>query len=132
MVLLVADKKGYEALGPWIDAVRVRAGEQVAIVGIADVRAVPGFLRGKVRRKFAAGQARPILLDWEGEVLNRLDPEKGVPNAYLISASGGLLFQASGSASDANLKELQCRLESEVSAAGSSTADSRPAAGPRR
>lgn len=111
MVLLAADKKGYEVLAPWIKAVRDRAGRNTPVVGIADVRGVPGFLQAKVRRKFEARQKHPVLLDWDGDVLNLLNPEKGVPNAYLITASGQVVLHLSGEASAGKLEKLLKGLE---------------------
>lgn len=116
MVLLVADKKGHESLAPWIEAVREHAGHDVLIVGIADLRGVPGFLHGKVRRKFRTAQKHPILLDWNGAVLNRLEPEKGTPNAYLIGAGGNVLYRLHGEATAANVERLKERFEAISSA----------------
>jgi len=116
MVLLVADRKGHESLAPWIEAVRGHAGDDVLIVGIADLRGVPGFLHGKVRRKFRAAQKHPILLDWNGAVLNRLEPEKGTPNAYLIGADGNVLYRLHGEATAANVGRLRERIEALSSA----------------
>lgn len=110
MVLLVADRKGYEALTPWVEALRHPAGRDAAIVGIADVRGVPGFLRGKVRRKFQADQTYSILLDWDGDILNRLKPEKAIPNVFLISSEGKVLLQLSGEATAERLQRLRSHL----------------------
>lgn len=115
-VVLVADKEGYASLAPWIEAVRDHAGRDAHIVGIADLRGVPGFLHGKVRRKFRSGQRQPVLLAWNGELLDRLDPEKGVPNVYLISGEGNVVLHLRGPATAVNLEKLQRRLGSLSSA----------------
>ncbi|MCU0771560.1 MAG: glycosyltransferase [Verrucomicrobia bacterium] len=107
MVLLAADKKGYERLTPWIEAARERWSARASVVGVADMRGVPGVLRGMVRGKFRSAESYPVLLDWNGAVLGCLRPEKGVPNVYLIDAQGLVVLHASGEASDSELKRLE-------------------------
>jgi hypothetical protein len=106
-VLLAADKRGYQDLEPWIQAVRERFPKTANIVGVADVRGVPGLLRGKVRRRFASAENHAILLDWDGAVLAPLRPVKGVPNAYLLSAEGRVKLHLSGAVTPAKMDTLQ-------------------------
>jgi len=111
MVLLVADRKGYGSLAPWVKSARALAADESIVLGIADVRRVPAFLRGKVRRKFEEGQDYPILLDWHGDVLENLRPTRGVANTYLIRPDGHVVLHLSGEATDAKLKLLRSEIE---------------------
>ncbi len=110
VVLLAADRKGYEGLAPWIEASHQRWRERAGIVGVADLRAVPGFVQGKVRRKFRSGQGYPVLLDWDGAVLGRLRPEACVPKAFLLDTRGQGGASPFRQATDSKLAELQDRL----------------------
>ena len=125
MLLLAADKKAYPALEPWIETLRARWKGEVIIVGVADLRGVPRFLRNKVRNRFASAEAHPVLLDWEGDVLSVLQPSKSLPNAFLISAQGVLLLHLSGEATEAKLGTLQARLDALAGVGGTDEAQAR-------
>jgi hypothetical protein len=117
-VVFAADRKGYELLDPWITEARERWVSQATIIGVADLRPVPGFLRGKVKRAFQKGNDYPILLDWKGELLTQLDPEKHVPNIYLLDREGRVELRMSGQATTERLKEIQAALDAVPRIAG--------------
>lgn len=106
IVLLAADRKGYESLQPWIATVRQHLINQATILGVADLRSVPSFLKGRVARKFKSAQGYPILLDWDGDVLNQLDPVQRVPNIYLISPNGDVQMHLCGQATPERVQTL--------------------------
>jgi hypothetical protein len=68
--------------------------ERLRIVHLADVRGVPFFLKGSVRRKFPQGNASPILLDWKGKFAVAYRFAKDKANLLVFDQQGGLVFQA--------------------------------------
>ena len=76
------------------------------MVGVADVRGVPGFLRGRVKRVFREGLPHPVLLDWDGGVLGELGPKPGGPNVYLVGCDGRVLLGVAGEVSESKLNQV--------------------------
>lgn len=82
MVLLVADRKGYEELAPWVTAIRRQAAQWTLVVGVADVRGVPGFLRNELSSLPAPGGVWTESSGSEGwEERTRLGFASGQPEA---------------------------------------------------
>ncbi|MCU0789338.1 MAG: hypothetical protein MUC91_14385 [Verrucomicrobia bacterium] len=112
VVLFAADRKGNERLDPWIQSVSEVLGKRVTCLGVADVRGVPGLLRGKVKRGFREARDHPVLMDWKGELLDEIQPEKDVPNVYLISRLGVVVAHSSGEASSERVHAFLDRVAS--------------------
>lgn len=68
VVLTLADKKGSEQVDGWVAALKSRYAGRIELRGLADVGGVPGWLRGKVRKKFQETRAYPVMMDWSGKV----------------------------------------------------------------
>lgn len=68
VVIALADRKGSEFISAWVEPLRKSLGEKVAFVPIADVSAVPFFLKSFIRGKIAEKYSYPLILDWDGEV----------------------------------------------------------------
>jgi hypothetical protein len=111
-VLTVADRQGCEQIGAWVLAVKERYGTKVDIEGIADVSAVPGPLRGMIRKKLKARVEYPIMLDWSGEVIRRFDLSKNVANVFLVGARGKLLLTMHGLPDKGKLERLFSAIDS--------------------
>lgn len=116
LVLVVADKKGYEGTSAWVEILRNDYSGKVRVLGIADVDGVPGPLRGFVRSQFKGKVNHPVLLDWEGQVLQVLRPKKGVPNVYVVGTNGTVNASFSGKATPEALAALSKALGPSASA----------------
>ncbi len=71
IIVLGADRKGNKFSSPWGKALSdslARSGERrrATLIGLADLRGVPFFLKGLVRSKFPEDKKRWVLLDWKG------------------------------------------------------------------
>lgn len=95
IVLLASDKKGSEQNHLWIESIEKRYGKNVRIIGVADVRTVPFFLKGKIRNDFKKNP-NSILLDWEGTIFTAYGLSKGVPNVVLIDSIGYVRYLHAG------------------------------------
>jgi predicted transcriptional regulator len=82
----------------------------VAIIYVAHLLSVPGFMRGYVRKKFlgkdSAHPAGRILLDWHGVVADRLGFRADVANVYVIDREGILRYKRSGKGVGTDLDSL--------------------------
>ena len=105
-VLTVADRKGSEQIEAWVRAVTTRYAGKVLVEGVADVSSVPAPLRPFVRKRFRDAFAHPVMLDWKGGVVKRLQPVPEAANVYALSTNGAVLRQFFGAANVTNLAEL--------------------------
>jgi len=83
----------------------------VAINDFAQLRGVPFFVKGSVRRRFQA--ARPdgsprtsVLLDWDGAIARRIGFQEHLANAYVIDRDGVMRFAGAGRGEDAEVAAL--------------------------
>jgi hypothetical protein len=109
--IVVADKKGSEQLGGWIQPVHDRHSNTVAILGVADVAGVPAPLRPLIRRGFVKGVNYPVLLDWSGVVIQMFQPVPKVANIYLVRTNGTVAGKWSGAVTEAALAEVERRIK---------------------
>lgn len=105
-VLLFADYKGHSQLEPWIRPLYDRYGDGINIQGVADLSAVPFFLRGVVRNAFRKQLDYPVMLDWRGTVADRYAYERGMANLLLIDREGEIKLRLSGAATESKLQRV--------------------------
>jgi len=97
VVLLASDKKGEDQNHQWGELVGKKYGDRVKIVGVADVRTVPFFLKGKIKNDFKKDN-NTILLDWDGVVFASYGFAQKVSNIALIDKNGIVRYLHSGGA----------------------------------
>jgi hypothetical protein len=110
-MLVIADRAGAEQINGWIAALKERYGQRIAYAGVADVRAVPGFLRGRIRSKFKDQFAHPVMLDWSGRVVDAFGCAPSVANVFILDHSGTVRAQSTGPATPANLAAARAALD---------------------
>jgi len=87
VVLLASDKEGEPQNALWRSAIEERYRDRILLIGIADVRTVPFFLKSRIKNNFRKDNAR-ILLDWTGEVFSNYVLVKHASNIVLIDKKG--------------------------------------------
>ena len=115
-VLTIADHKGSEQIAGWVRPIKARYGAQVAIHGIADVAAVPGWLRSPVRRKFRQRQSYPVMLDWSGDTVKAFATAQDCVNVFVLDERGRILTRFRGEAKPGALEELYATLDQALAA----------------
>lgn len=95
-ILLIADYDGSPDLEAWIRPLYARYQQRVRLEGVAELSAVPGFMRGMVRAFFRKNVAYPVLLDWSGEVAQGYAYEKGEVNVFVLEHDGTICLKAIG------------------------------------
>jgi hypothetical protein len=102
VLLVCGDRNGSEFTGAWAGAVREKFDStRVRIVHIANLQAVPVFIRGFVKRRFVEPNAdgRPkssVVLDWGGDLPRVFGFREGLANVYLIDRNGVFQFTHAG------------------------------------
>jgi len=98
VVLTIADQKGSEQIDGWVAALKARYAGRIELRGLADVGGVPGFLRGKVRKRFQETRTYPVMLDWSGKTCAALGYQAGVANLVVFSEDGVIRGRIAGPA----------------------------------
>lgn len=109
--LTIADRKGSEQIAGWITALKARPEMPVDIRGLADVGGVPGFLRGRIRKRFQETILYPVMMDWSGKVCAQFKYVPDQANVYIIDRNGSLVGHFSGQTNAASLKEAFVALD---------------------
>ncbi|MBK7999261.1 MAG: hypothetical protein IPK15_11255 [Verrucomicrobia bacterium] len=109
--LTIADRKGSEQIAGWITALKARPEMPVDIRGLADVGGVPGFLRGRIRKRFQETILYPVMMDWSGKVCAQFKYVPDLANVYIIDRNGALVGHFSGRTNAAGLKEAFVALD---------------------
>jgi predicted transcriptional regulator len=105
VVLLASDKEGSAQNPAWQKAVLDRYKDNIVVLGIADLRSVPFFLKGKIKNDFKKQEGR-IFLDWKGEVFTSYGLSEKVSNVILIDKQGYPRFMYAGAATQEAIDRL--------------------------
>ncbi len=105
-VLTIADRTGAQQINEWVAPLKVQFGTNVQFFAVADVSAVPGPLRGMVRRRFAKEYTYPIGLDWKGAIKSKLPLTSKVANLFVLDRAGTIHHTAQGAIGTETLRNL--------------------------
>ena len=126
VVLTIADKKGSEQIDGWVAALKAHYSGRIELRGLADVGGVPGFLRGRVRKKFQETRTYPVMMDWSGKVCAKFGFEPGLANVLVIARDGNIHARAAGPAREPALKELSAAIDAALVKSASVQTNSTP------
>ncbi len=110
-ILAFGDRQGSEQIEGWIRPLYQRYGKRIDIFGVADVSAVPSWLRGIVRRMFRGRLDYPVMLDWSGEVSRSYGYGGGEANIFLVDRRGRIVLVETGAADAAGLERIYRALD---------------------
>ena len=105
-ILAVADRAGAEQINEWVAPLKVQFGTNVHFFAVADVGAVPGPLRGMVRRRFAKEYSYPIGLDWKGTITGQLTLTSKAVNLFVLDRAGTIQHTTRGAVETEALRKL--------------------------
>jgi len=97
VVLIASDKEGSVQNKSWKDAILNKYKDKLVLLGVADVRSVPFFLKGRIKKDFQKDQDS-ILLDWDGIVFTSYGLTQKVSNIILVDAKGYVRYLYAGTA----------------------------------
>lgn len=110
LVILASDRKGSRYNPIWGKAIDQRLeqeglSEVFAVLGMANMKGVPKFLRNMIRGKFPKDENKRVLLDWEGLFETAYGFEKKVSNILVFDPSHQLVFRTTGTELDSRKLE---------------------------
>ena len=110
-VVFFADYTGSGQLEDWIRPLYDRYQKTINIYGVADLSAVPGFMRGLVARAFRAQLQYPVMFDWHGTVSKNYEAQSGQANLYLIDTQGRIVLQLVGAVNPERLQRVMAQID---------------------
>lgn len=114
-VLAIADRKGSGQVDGWMAALKPRYAKRIDIRGIAHAGGAPGFLRGKIRKKFQETRTYSVMIDWSGSTCEQLSYRKEMANILVLDRDGAILGRFSGLANGPNVTEACALLDKALS-----------------
>ena len=105
VLLIASDDTGSKQNSEWKKATEMYAG-RITVLGVADVRKVPFFLKKRFKLDFQKDPAT-ILLDWEGMIFTSYGLAKDVANIVVIDKKGIVRYLYSGSAESSAVERLR-------------------------
>ena len=98
VLLVCGDRKGSSYQGQWVAALRdslqlSQPSDRIALVEAADLRGVPFFVKGSVKKKFPRDETAWVLMDWKGRLPKTYDFQKDKCNIALFDRSGMLIHK---------------------------------------
>jgi hypothetical protein len=105
IVLLAADGEAEAQLAPWRTKLAGRYADRVVMLGIADVRSAPFFLKRHLKNRFKKNPDR-VLLDWNGDFFTAYGLPGKAPSIVAIDRTGTVRSVRSGDATASALQDL--------------------------
>lgn len=100
IVIIGSDKSGRKYNPIWSDAIldsfEEEHKEQIIMLGIANLRGVPFFLKGMIKGKFPKDHDNRILMDWKGQFAKAYLFESKVCNILVFDRDGDLILKTYG------------------------------------
>ena len=97
LVVVVADRRGSGHIESWVSEIYRSQGNAVEIVGLADLRGVPGFMKGPLRKAFRVQCASyPVLLDWTGTTAAAFPRGDTGIDIFVMDTAGRIVAAVSG------------------------------------
>jgi hypothetical protein len=80
------------------------------MLGLADVRGIPGIFRPAVRGLVKKGSEWPVLMDWTGETVGAIFSPGADLEVLVLNKAGQVLVRISGPVTDDGLRKVKDRL----------------------
>lgn len=94
VILVMSDRDGKRYNQLWSEAIYdsmdMGRTEKIKFLAVADVRGVPKFFRGIVRRMLPRDRNVPVLLDWQGAFAKHYKQVPGKSNMLIFDRQGNL------------------------------------------
>lgn len=98
VVFLRSDRKSFKHSPVWVQAINAELIEvpgagDVIFVYLANMKGVPSFLRGMIKKKFPQDRSHWMLLDWKGVFETSYGFTKSALNVLIFDRDGVLIYR---------------------------------------
>ena len=104
-VLVFADKWGCTQVEGWVRPLYDQYEDTIAIIGVAQLDGVPGWLRSTLVRIFKKSIKFSVMMDWTGDVCRAYEYTGRKANVVIISRQGTIQHRVKGKASQELIEE---------------------------
>jgi len=111
VILLLSDREGSKYSDNWSKPLFEKFGKNVEFIAIADVSSVPFFLKGFIRGKFREAYKNPVLLDWDGDIVEYYGITENVTTFIAINKNGIVQSYLSGKGSPDELTKAEAAIQ---------------------
>ena len=115
-LLTIADRKGSDQVEGWIAALKPRYAGRIDIRGLADCGGAPGFVQGRIRKKFQETRNYPVMMDWSGKVSAQFGFKQNSANLLVLGRDGLIQARFAGAATAPAIAEAIVALDKALSA----------------
>ena len=88
VVLVAANKVSGRAMGPWVDNLKSKYGTKITLLGLMDLRGMPGFARGITRSRIKSETKDPLMIDFDGPTSTAYQVNDKSPVVVVIDRGG--------------------------------------------
>jgi hypothetical protein len=106
-LFVLCDRDAYDHVENWTEPLVESYRSKIYFVPVADLRSVPGFLKGYIRGRFQGEFTYSVLMDWDGSLVEPLNIRPGLPTLVLTDASGTITYRAWGKGSESQVKRMK-------------------------
>jgi len=118
--LSFADREAGDGVNVWRDSLKERYGDKLEFQAVAWLEGLPSLMHGPVK-KIIRDSYDWVLLDFSGTASNSYGAKPSVPNVFIISADGFVLWEHRGAATPEGLQALYDFLDEGVLSTSEST-----------
>ncbi len=90
VVIVAADRESGRAMGPWVENLKKDYGKRVQLLGLLQLRGIPGIGRGIARSKIRKETKDPLMIDFNGDTGKAYDVSSQYPVVVVIDKSGNV------------------------------------------
>lgn len=83
-VVIVANPKSGESMGPWVDNLNTTYGNKIEVLGMLDLQSVPGIGRGIAKIRIRRETKEPMMLDFSGDITKSYGVSDDYPVVVVI------------------------------------------------
>lgn len=88
VVVVAANRDSGREMGPWVDNLKEKYGERIQLLGLIELRGIPGFARGMARSRIRKETKEPLMIDFSGSTGKAYSVNSEDPVVVLIDKSG--------------------------------------------
>ncbi len=111
VLYVLCDLDAYDYVDNWTKELVPKYKNTIHFVPVADVSAVPGLMKGYIRGRFEGEFTYPVLMDWDGILVEALGMKAGYPTLVITKADGTMTYHAWGKGSAGQIERLEKKLD---------------------
>lgn len=115
-VLVVADTDSGRAMGPWVDALKIRYPDKIRILGLLDLHSVPGIGRGIARSRIRRETKDPMMLDFAGKTAQAYGVSSKTPGVIVIDKNSVVQAAVSSAHNEKSFEMITSAVDKAASA----------------